>query len=142
MKLYHYGFRKNIIEYGLEAFYKHNHTRIINDLIYKEFQECFGRDYCVFLNLDKRDNGDIIVSVDSQSLNSDLLYVADEDIADAIYSNWYRGKDCFNLVREYVSSIMKLSDYNGEYSNSEVLYLDDIPSDLLKVEYINEEMSV
>lgn len=139
MKLYHYSFKKEILEEGLDAFYKHADTKIINNLICESFGECFGRDFCIFLNLDRRDDGYLTVSVDSENLDSELLYIADQDIANLIYKTWYRGDDCSKLVKEYVSSIMHLKDYNGEYINAEVFYVDDIPAKMLTVEFSNED---
>lgn len=140
MKLYHYGFKKEILTEGLDSFCKHPDTGAINELIYESFGECFGRDFCVFLNLDRRDNGYLTVSVDSENLNSELLYIADQDIADSIYRQWYRGNDCSELVKKYVSSIMSFNDYNGEYKNPEVFYSDDIPAEMLSVEYLDEDL--
>lgn len=138
MKLYHYSFKKEILEEGLDAFCKHPDTGNINNLIYEQFGDCFGRDFCVFLNLDRRDNGHLTVSVDSENLNSELLYVADQDIADLIYSKWYKEEDCSELVEKYVSSIVKFSEYNGQYKNAEVFYTDDIPANLLSLEFLDE----
>lgn len=139
MKLYHYGFKKEILTEGLNSFCKHPDTAEINNLIHESFGECFGRDVCVFLNLDRRDNGYLTVSVDSEKLDPGLLNVADQDIADRIYSQWYRGNDCSELVNKYVSSIMKLEEYEGQYENPEVFYSDDIPAEILTIEYLDEE---
>lgn len=142
MKLYHYGFKRDILEEGLVAFYKHVDTNLINHLIRKSFGECFGRDYCVFFNLDRRDEGNITVSVDSKNLDSNLLYVADQDIANAIYSTWYKDGDYSKLVEQYVSSIVRFEDYNREYSNAEVFYLDDVPVELLNIESVDLDDAV
>ena len=139
MKLYHYGFKKEILTEGLDSFCKHPDTGAINDLIYESFGECFGRDFCIFLNLDRRYDGYLTVSVDSEKLDSELLYIADQDIADSIYRQWYRGNDCSELVKQYVASIMNLAEYEGQYENPEVFYNDDIAVDLLTVEYLDEE---
>ena len=139
MKLYHYAFKKEILSEGIEGFHKHNDTKIINNLISNEFNgECFGRDYCIFFNLDKRDDGYLTVSVDSSKLDSNLLFVANQNIANLIYKKWYKGNDTSEAVKEYVSSIKKLSEYNNEYENPEVFYLDDISPDLLHLEEIDE----
>ena len=134
MKLYHYGFKKEILLEGLDAYYKHPDTKIINNLIFEEFQDFFGRDYCVFLNFDKRDEGNIQVSVESNSLNSELLYVADQDLANLIYKKWYNGQDCEKYIKEYVSSIIPFKDYNNNYNNAEIMYLDSISVNLLTLE--------
>lgn len=124
---------------GLNSYCKHPDTEAINDLIQESFGECFGRDLCIFLNLDRRDDGYLTVSVDSEKLNSDLLYVANQDIANSIYRKWYRGNDCSELIKQYVESIKPFKEYNGEYQNPEVFYTDDIPVEILSVEYIDEE---
>lgn len=140
MKLYHYGFKKEILDEGIISYIKHNDTKIINNLISNIYDgECFGRDDCVFLNLDFRDIGEVIVSVDLEKLNSDLLYVANQDIANDIYNQWYRGNNCDSLVKKYVESIKKFKSYSGEYENPEIMYLGDIDSSLLNVEHLNEE---
>ena len=134
MKLYHYTYNENILKEGLDAYYKHPDTIAINDLIINKFGECFGRDYCIFFNLNKVDNGDIIVSVDSSSLDIEQLFVANQDLADDIYRNLYRGNNCDSLIDDYVNSIMVFDNYNGEYENPEVFYTDSIPANLLKIE--------
>ena len=134
MKLYHYSFNESILTEGIDAYYKHPDTVAINDLIVEQFGECFGRDYCVFFNIDKRDIGDTIVSVDSSNLDAEQLFIADQELADSIYRNWYRGNDCKELINDYVTSIMKLQDYNGEYENPEVFYTDCVQSELLNAE--------
>lgn len=138
MKLYHYGFKKEILEEGLLGYYKHNDTEEINELIYEQYGELFKRDYCVFFNLKQIDDGELTVSVDSKSLNEDLLFVANQEAANDIYRCIYNGEDYKDSITEYVESIMKLKDYNNEYENPEVFYGDDIPSDLLTLEYIYE----
>lgn len=136
MKLYHYGLEKTILTEGINSYIKHSDTNIINNLISEVYGKCFNRDVCVFFNLERRDEGIITVSVDSNDLNQELINVADQDLADSIYSEWYRGKDCTDLIRKYVSSIKKLKDYKGEYENPEIFYEDDIPSNLLHLEFI------
>lgn len=136
MRLYHYGLKKSILTEGINSYIKHPDTSIINNLIIEVFGECFNRDICVFFNLERRDEGIVTVSVDSNDLNQELINVADQDLADSIYSEWYRGKDCTDLIRKYVSSIKKLKDYNGEYKNPEIFYEDDIPANLLTLEFI------
>ena len=134
MKLYHYSSNENILKEGLDAYYKHPDTVAINDLIINKFGESFGRDYCVFFNLNKIDNGDIIVSVDSSNLDMEQLFVADQDLADAIYLNWYRGNNCDAILDEYFNSIISFKFYNGEYDNPEVFYTDCVSAELLKIE--------
>lgn len=135
MKLYHYGFKKEILSEGLDAYFKHSDTKTINNLIFEEFEDYFGRDYCVFLNFDKRDEGEILVSVDSNNLNKELLYVADQDLANSIYEKWYKGYECKELIKEYVKSIIPFNEYiENTYENAEIMYLDCIDSDLLVLE--------
>lgn len=139
MKLYHYSFTESILEEGLEPFIKHKDTCLINNLIFEQFYDCFGRDYCVFLNQDKRDLGELIVSVDIDDLNNEFIYVANQDLADDIYRAWYKGNNYAEIVKKYVNSIVKFSDYNNEYKNSEIFYTEYIKPELLMIEYINEE---
>lgn len=135
MKLYHYGFKKEIITEGLNAGLKHKDTEIINDMIYDIYENYFGRDYCIFLNLDKRDEGEILVSVESDKLNQNLLYIANQELANDIYRKCYQGHNCEASIKQYVSSIIPFKDYNNEYDNPELMYLDSIEAELLKVEY-------
>ena len=138
MKLYHYSNAEAILEEGLRCWYKHTDTDVINDLIYEVCDDYLYRNSCIFFNFDKRDDGDIVVSVNINDLNKDLLYVADQDLADRIYSLYYKGKDCIELVKQYVDSIVKLEDYDNSYENSEVFYIDDVPIELLNIETIYE----
>lgn len=138
MKIYHYSFTKEILESGLDSYIKQAATTEINELIYEIYGDYFGRDVCVFFNFNREDDGEITVSVDTDTLDVDCLYVADQNIANIIYDNWYKGKDCTSYVQEYVSSIVKFSDYKGQYNHSEIFYTNDIPKELLKVEYICE----
>lgn len=132
VKLFHYSFKDTIFSEGILANMKHDDTKIINDAISKNHNEkCFGRDYCVFLNFDKRNDGDFVASVDLKDLNHELLYVADQNIANEIYSKFYKGYPVDELSKQYVASIKPFLEYNGEYSNPELFYLDDIPSGLL-----------
>lgn len=134
MKLYHYSFSESILSEGLDACEKHPDTKIINSLIFKRHEDCIDRDYCVFLNFDFRNIGDLVVSVKSEDLNEDLLYVANQDIANQIYSEWYRANNTDSLVDEYVQSIKPFSEYKHEYANAEVMYLGDISPVLLTIE--------
>ena len=138
MKIYHYGFKKEIITEGIDAGFKHEDTQAINELIYDIYENYFGRDYCVFFNLDKRDLGDILISVEVEKLDENHLYIADQHLADIIHRQWYRGysaEDLVNEIKEYVSSIMPFKEYNNQYENPELFYLDSIEPHLLKVEY-------
>lgn len=139
MKLYHYSLEKKILDEGINSFIKHEHTSIINSLINEFSTKCLDRQFCVFFNLDRRDDGAITVSVDSEKLNSDLLYVADQTMADVIFDKYINGKDYSDAVKKYVSSIMNLKDYNGEYDNPEVYYAEDVPAELLSVEFLYED---
>lgn len=132
VKLFHYSFKDAIFSEGILANMKHDDTKIINDAISKNHdKECFGRDHCVFLNFDKRDDGDFVVSVDLKDLNPELLYIADQNIANEIYNKFYKGYPIDELSKQYVASIKPFLEYNDEYSNPELFYLDDIPSELL-----------
>ena len=135
MKFYHYAFNQEILSKGLSASIKHQDTETINNLIAAQHDgECFGRDYCVFLNFDNRDIGDFSVSVDSDSLDKDLIFIANQEIANNIYSKWYRGQDTVELTKKYVESIKTFSEYCNDYLNPEIMYLDDISSELISLE--------
>lgn len=135
MKIYHYGFRKEIITEGLDAGIKHEDTQKINDMIYDIYENYFGRDYCVFFNLDRRDEGEILLSVEVNKLNQNLLYIANQELANDIYRNYYKGYNCEDTIKQYVSSIIPFKNYKNEYENPELMYLDSIDAELLKVEY-------
>ena len=135
IKLYHYSFNDEILSEGILANIKHPDTETINSVISRNHDgECFNRDYCVFFNLDKRDIGDFIVSVNLKDLNKELLYVADQNIANDLYTKWYNGCPVEELAKKYVTSIKPLSEYTNEYANPEILYLGDVPATLLNVE--------
>lgn len=138
MKIYHYGFNEKIITEGIDASIKREATEAINELIYDIYENYFGRDCCVFFNFDKRDVGDILFSVEVEELNEKLLYVANQYLADKLYDKWYKGYNSEDLaveIKEYVSSIIPFKEYNNQYENPELFYLDSIEPSLLKVEY-------
>ena len=134
MKLYHYSNNENILKEGLLSYIKHEDTELINYLINLYDDDLYNRNDCLFLTFDKRDLGDIIVSVDIDLLNKDLLFVADQEIANNIFSNYYRGNDVEELVKKYTKSIVSFKDYKREYKNPEILYQNSIPLSFLKIE--------
>lgn len=136
MKLYHYSNNENILKEGLLSYIKHEDTKLINYLISLYDDDLYDRNNCLFLTFDKKDLGDILVSVDTELLNKDLLLVADQEIANDIFSNYYRGNDVEELVKKYTKSIIPFNDYKGEYKNPEILYQDDIPSSFLIIEEV------
>lgn len=136
MKLYHYTNNKNVLKEGLKSWIKHEDTEIINNLIEKFSDDLYSRDDCIFLSFKKSDLGDIIISVNSESLNKDLLFVANQDLANEIYSNYYYDRNNESIVKNYIKSIVSFKDYNGDYENPEIIYQDSIPLNLLKLEDI------
>lgn len=134
MKLYHYTNDERILKEGILSYIKHDDTLLINELVKKYTDDIYDRDNCVFLSFDKRNEGDIIVSIDVNNLNKDYLYVANQLLANEIFSNFYKGKEDSVLIKNYINSIIPFEQYKGQYEYAELLYQDNIPAIYLKQE--------
>lgn len=147
MFLYHYTnvFPETIKRDGLCCSYKSEDTEIINEVLneLEEHPNWIDRSYCLFFHIEKITGvGEYIVTIDTNQLDANELYVANGDIAQKVFDAIYYGKQHLykNLAQEYWESVMPLETYLKNdmlYLNSEILYLRDIkPQQIHQIEQV------
>lgn len=146
MKLYHGTWESNfkkILESSklLCNYYSSETTELLNEII----EEYLGEDLCsgcVYLSgdVEATEAYDYVVIVDTDDLNTRLLYVADNRLKDQILYEYHRNTSedekkarLKHLVKEYAKSFITFKDYmeiKESYDKEhypEFLYFGDIP---------------
>jgi len=136
MLLYHLTDRDNhasIDEKGLIATLKYSDTKSMGEAVqqFVDHPNYIDRNNCLFFRVFEpfvMDDDQIIVTVDSDTLDPANLFVCNESLADKIHRlRPHSAKHYLDTLIPFVTYVEHMRAYNDEFEHLEVLHIGDIP---------------